>query len=83
VLYDLAQPGWLPVNDAVTQLVFSETGASVRSVLVAGELLLDEGRPTRFDPAALAEEILAMHARLDHRNAPLRAAADAITALLP
>jgi len=83
VLYDLAQPGWLPVNDAVTQLVFAETGASVRSVLVAGELLLDEGRPTRFDPAALAEEILAMHARLEDRNAPLCAAADAITALLP
>jgi cytosine/adenosine deaminase-related metal-dependent hydrolase len=83
VLHDLLQPGWLPVNDAVAQLVFAETGSSVRSVLVAGELLLDEGRPTRFDPVALAEEILDMHRSLAARNAALDAAADAIMARLP
>ncbi len=83
VLYDLAQPGWLPVNDAVTQMVFAETGTSVRTVLVGGEVLMEEGRPTRFDPAALAEEILAMHDALETRNADLARAADAILARLP
>jgi len=83
VLYDLARPGWLPVNDAVAQMVFAETGSSVRTVFVAGEMLLHEGRPTRFDPAALAEEILAMHDTLAERNAALLQAADAILERLP
>jgi cytosine/adenosine deaminase-related metal-dependent hydrolase len=83
VLYDLATPGWLPINDPVAQMVFAETGSSVRSVFVAGELLLDEGRPTRFDPRALAEEILDMHGALTARNATLDAAAEAILARLP
>jgi cytosine/adenosine deaminase-related metal-dependent hydrolase len=83
VLYDLAQPGWLPVNDAVAQMVFTETGSSVRTVIVGGAVLLRDGRPTRFDPAALAEEILEMHEALGVRNADLATAADAITARLP
>lgn len=83
VLYDLATPGWLPVNDAVAQMVFAETGASVRTVIVGGEILLHEARPTRFDPAALAEEILEMQAALTTRNAALQAAAEAILARLP
>jgi guanine deaminase len=83
VLHDVAAPGWLPLNDAIAQLVFTETGATIRTVIVGGETLLDEGRPTRFDPAALAEEILDMTDRLATRNAALAAAAEAIAARLP
>ncbi|WP_237213672.1 amidohydrolase family protein [Falsiroseomonas oryziterrae] len=82
-LYDLATPGWLPLNDAVAQLVFAETGAAVRTVIVGGEILLQDGRPTRFDPAALAEEVLAMQDDLTRRNAALAEAAEAIGARLP
>lgn len=81
VLYRLDAPGWMPVNDAVAQLVFAETGASVDTVMVGGEVLLRDGRPTRFDPAELAREIDAMAAALRHRNADLFAVADCIAAL--
>lgn len=83
VLHDRAAPGWLPLNDAIAQLVFTETGATVRTVIVGGETLLDEGRPTRFDPAGLAEEILDMTDRLATRNVALVVAAAAIAARLP
>ena len=83
VLYDLATPGWLPLNDPVAQMVFAEAGASVRTVMVGGEILLQDGRPTRFDPAALAEEVIGMHGELTRRNAALEAAAEAIGARLP
>lgn len=83
VLHDLAAPGWLPLNDAVAQLVFTETGATIRTVIVGGETLLDDGRPTRFDPNALAEEILEMTDRLATRNSALADAAEAIAARLP
>ncbi|HEY0275864.1 MAG TPA: amidohydrolase family protein, partial [Paenirhodobacter sp.] len=34
VLYRTDQPWWMPINDAVAQLVFAETGASVDTVIV-------------------------------------------------
>lgn len=83
VLHDLAAPGWVPLHDAVAQLVFAETGAAVRTVIVGGETLLDNGRPTRFDPHALAEDILDMTSRLTERNAGLVTTAHAIAGRLP
>lgn len=78
-LYRLDTPAWLPVNDPVNQMVFAETGAAVDTVLVAGNVLLEHGRPTRFDAAGLCAEIRDMTRRLRHRNADLFAVAQAIT----
>lgn len=45
-----------PRGDLPTQIVFYETGAGVRDVFVAGEHVLKDGAPTRFDLAdTLAE----------------------------
>lgn len=44
VLYDLEGFALVPPNDLIQQLVFSERGASVRSVWVAGTPVYDDGR---------------------------------------
>jgi 5-methylthioadenosine/S-adenosylhomocysteine deaminase len=74
-LYRLDAPWWMTINDAITQFVFAETGAAVDMLIVAGETLLRDGRPTRFDPAELRRELDAMSTSLRHRNADLFAAA--------
>ncbi len=75
VLYRLNGPWWMPINDAVAQLVFAETGACVDTVIAAGEIVYAQGRPVRFDPAELRREIDAMAASLRARNADLFEAA--------
>ena len=57
VLLDLHDPAFMPLNDALRQLVYSETGRAVRHVLVDGRLVLEHGRATLVDEAALYEEI--------------------------
>jgi len=47
------------------------------------QVLLDGGRPTRFDPMALAQEVRAMAVSLRRRNADLFAVATAIAERLP
>jgi cytosine/adenosine deaminase-related metal-dependent hydrolase len=61
VLYDLDVPEWRPLLNPVNNLVYSATGASVRTVLIDGRMVLDDGRLTTLDEPALYEraEILA------------------------
>jgi cytosine/adenosine deaminase-related metal-dependent hydrolase len=83
VLYCMDQPAWVPLNDPVCQMVFAETGSGVDTVIVAGEILLANGRPIRFDATALAEEIRDMAKSLRRRNADLFAVAQAIADHMP
>jgi cytosine/adenosine deaminase-related metal-dependent hydrolase len=55
VLYDLDAPEWRPLLNPVNNLVYAATGASVRTVLVDGRVVLDEGRLTTLDERALYE----------------------------
>ncbi len=57
VLMDLADPAYVPLNSAVRQLVYSDSGRSIRSVIVDGRVVVREGRVTRVDEAALRAEI--------------------------
>ena len=61
VLYDLDAPEWRPLLNPVNNLVYAATGASVRTVLIDGRVVLDDGRLTTLDERALYEraEILA------------------------
>ena len=61
VLYDLDAPEWRPLLNPVNNLVYAATGASVRTVLIDGRVVLDEGRFTTLDERALYDraEILA------------------------
>jgi 5-methylthioadenosine/S-adenosylhomocysteine deaminase len=56
LVLDLDGFGYLPFNDAVRQVVYTETGGSVRTVLVNGRVVIDDGRLTTLDLAALREE---------------------------
>lgn len=70
VLLDADAPSLVPLNDPVRQLVYGETGQAVDTVIVNGEIVLDGGRPTRFDPAPVVAEARELGARLRERALP-------------
>jgi cytosine/adenosine deaminase-related metal-dependent hydrolase len=49
VVFDLDRPEWRPLLDPVSTLVHSASGASVRTVLVDGRVVLDDGRVATVD----------------------------------
>jgi cytosine/adenosine deaminase-related metal-dependent hydrolase len=49
VLYDLDTPEWRPLLHPVNNLVYAASGSSVRTVLIDGRVVLDEGRLTTLD----------------------------------
>lgn len=79
VLLDTTDPSFVPLNSAARQIVFTEAGRAVRSVLVDGRLVVDEGRVTTIDEAALADEVASLMPALEvdatavrERIAPVR-----------
>jgi len=66
VLYDLDTPEWRPLLNPVNNLVYAASGASVRTVLIDGRAVLDEGRLTTLDEQALyarVEQLSREHVR--------------------
>jgi len=57
-----------PRGDLPTQILFNETGASVRDVFVAGKQVLKGGAPTGFDAGETLGEAHEVAARLAHDN---------------
>jgi cytosine/adenosine deaminase-related metal-dependent hydrolase len=53
VLYDRDTPEWRPLLNPVNNLVYAASGSSVRTVLIDGRVVLDEGRLTTLDEHAL------------------------------
>jgi cytosine/adenosine deaminase-related metal-dependent hydrolase len=60
VLYDLDAPEWRPLLNPVNNLVYAATGASVRTVLIDGRVVLDEGHFTTLDERAVFERAEAL-----------------------
>jgi guanine deaminase len=56
-LLSLRDPAFVPLNDAVRQLVYTEPGRSVRHVIVDGRLVIEQGRATMLDEDALYADI--------------------------
>lgn len=56
-IIDLADPAYLPLNNAVRQLVYSESGRGVHTVIVDGQIVVDDRRVTTVDNVALLEEV--------------------------
>jgi 5-methylthioadenosine/S-adenosylhomocysteine deaminase len=70
VLYDLDTPEWRPLLNPLNNLVYAATGASVRTVLIDGRVVLDDGRITTVDERAVYDRIEAL-ARDQTRRAGL------------
>jgi 5-methylthioadenosine/S-adenosylhomocysteine deaminase len=75
IMLDLMSYAFTPLNHIDRQLVFSENGSSVELVMVAGEIVMRDGRLTRIDEAEILAEIrervpalLAEHAEIEARN---------------
>ena len=57
VLFDADTPEWRPLLNPVNNLVYAASGASVRTVLIDGRVVLDEGRLTVLDERVLYERV--------------------------
>ena len=68
VLLDLSQPHYVPLRDTTRQLVHGENGSAVDRVLVAGRLVVDQGRVLTVDEAELRQRAQAAAERLDALN---------------
>lgn len=68
---DLTAPNMQPLYHPVSHAVYAATGHEVRLTMVAGEILYQDGRFTRFDYPALLQELRAV------RSAVLRRAGTA------
>ena len=73
VFLDLGHINYVPCHDLVTQIVFTENGASVDSVMIGGRLVLDRGRLTTIDEKKLRHDATAAAQRLYAANARTRA----------
>jgi 5-methylthioadenosine/S-adenosylhomocysteine deaminase len=62
-LLDLTTPAFTPLNDPFQHLVYAETGSSVRTVLVNGQVVVEEGRLLTVDEGALLAEAREIWAR--------------------
>ena len=63
-LFDLSDPNWRPLNNALNQLVYGNPGRSLTTVFAAGNRLLRHHQPTRANN--LPAEVEAMRAQLDN-----------------
>lgn len=75
ILLDLETPAFVPLNDLDRQLVYCETGSSVRDVIVAGKPVVRAGQLLTLDEKAIFAEIADLTPGLTAQMATLRAAA--------
>jgi len=56
-IIDLADPSFVPLNSAARQLVFTESGRGVETVIVDGRIVVRDRKLVTIDERALREEI--------------------------
>jgi guanine deaminase len=72
VMLDLDHPNWLPFNDPVNQLVHTEDGSAVASVMIGGRLVIDNRRFLTVDLGRLRDRVETARERLAGANADNR-----------
>ena len=75
VFLDARHVNYLPINDVVNQIVHAEDATAVRSVMIDGRMIVDEGRVTTVDVSRLA-------AQADQALERLRASRDSARGLV-
>jgi hypothetical protein len=56
-LLDLTDPSFVPLNSVARQVVFTEGGRGVETVIVDGRIVIAERRITTIDERGLREEV--------------------------
>ena len=69
VLVDINHPLMQPMRDPLRSFVFHAADRAVRTVLVDGEVVLEDGEPVHLDPKAAMEKMAEAQARMI-RDAP-------------
>ncbi|MEM7529094.1 MAG: amidohydrolase family protein [Pseudomonadota bacterium] len=82
VFLDLSHITYVPLRRPLLQMVFAESGAAVRSVMVAGRMVLDEGRMLTIDETRLRAEAQEAATRLDGQNEEAMRASEAMADLV-
>ncbi len=70
VFLDLAAINWIPFNDSTNQLVHTEDGTSVHSVMIGGRMIVENRHLLSVDMARFAAEVETARARLAEANQP-------------
>ncbi|MBS0517767.1 MAG: amidohydrolase family protein [Proteobacteria bacterium] len=73
VFLDLGHVNWIPCNDPTNQLVHTEDGTAVHSVMVGGRMIVENRKLLTVDLADLARKAEKARARLEAANRPGRA----------
>jgi len=73
VFLDLMSINWIPVNDPVNQLVHTEDGSSVDSVMIGGKMVVQGRKLVGIDLTQIAAQAEAACERLARVNAPNKA----------
>ena len=68
VLHDTDRPEWRPLLNVMNQLVWSADGRGVHTVVVGGEVVVEDGRMTTVDESALYAEAQRMGEAITARS---------------
>ncbi len=79
---DLTSTAFVPLNDALLQIVNSESAGAVDSVMIDGRLVLEHGRLTTVDESRVRAQAEAAAARLREANAEAIRTARALEAFV-
>jgi len=82
VFLDARHVNYLPINDAVNQIVHAEDATAVRSVMIDGRLVVDNGRVTTVDVSRLAAQADEAFAQLRESRAAARTLVDALAPIV-
>lgn len=82
VFLDAGHVHYVPLNDAVNQVVHAEDGTGVRRVMIGGRVVVEGGRVTTVDMARVRARAEAAAERLREANAPARRHAEALVPAL-
>lgn len=76
VFLDLGHINWIPFNDPTNQIVHTEDGAAVHSVMVGGRMILEDRKLLNVDMVQLARQAEKARERLERGRRPAKALYD-------
>lgn len=76
VFLDLGHVNWIPFNDPVNQIVHTEDGSAVHSVMIGGRMVVENRRLLTVDLAQVARNAEKARERLERGRKPAKALYD-------